>query len=217
MLAAIGRVESGRVDPGTGHIHPWPWTINAEGHGNFFATKAQAVAFAEQLRARGVQSFDAGCLQVNLMHHPDAFRSLEEAFDPVANARYAVKFLTQLRDKVGSWEIASAWYHSANPLYGEPYREQVVTAMDQEAKTSTSYVASLVAPLLIAPSLPGMFANHGNVIMLPRPSGSTVLASSNATVAAASSQSATAVAPGRGLDSYRAQPVRFMQTRLTLR
>src|SRR5476649_2503688 len=54
MLGAIGRVESGRLDPETGHIHPWPWTINAAGQGNFFETKAQAIAFTQQLQARGV-------------------------------------------------------------------------------------------------------------------------------------------------------------------
>jgi hypothetical protein len=45
MLSGIGRVDSGRPDPVTGHIHPWPWTINAEGQGSFFETKAQAIAF----------------------------------------------------------------------------------------------------------------------------------------------------------------------------
>ena len=40
-------------------------------------------------RAQGARSIDVGCMQVNLLHHADAFASLEQAFDPVANARYA--------------------------------------------------------------------------------------------------------------------------------
>src|ERR1700733_13380817 len=93
LLEGIARVESGGVGPGTGRMHPWPWTIDAEGQGSFFPTKEEAIAFTRQLQARGVQSIDVGCLQVNLMHHPDAFGSLDEAFDPDANARYAVRFL----------------------------------------------------------------------------------------------------------------------------
>lgn len=133
LLAGIARVESGRRDPATGRFGPWPWSINAEGRDEVFDTKAQAVAFARALQDRGVRSFDVGCLQVNLMYHPTAFASLEEAFDPLTNARYAVTFLTELRQQTGSWETASAWYHSATPEQGAPYRSAVVTAMAAEA------------------------------------------------------------------------------------
>jgi len=36
LLQAIGRVESGRHNPDTGHLAPWPWPINAEGGGLIF-------------------------------------------------------------------------------------------------------------------------------------------------------------------------------------
>src|SRR5689334_4281957 len=104
LLAAIGRVESGRRDPETGQSHPWPWTINAEGQGYFYESKAQAVAAARALQARGVRSFDVGCMQVNMLHHPNAFASLEQAFDPQANAASAARFLTQLFDQTGDWQ-----------------------------------------------------------------------------------------------------------------
>ncbi len=93
LLAAIGRVESGRRDPATGATHPWPWAINAEGRGSFFPDKAAAIAAVRDLQAHGVRSIDVGCLQINLRHHPAAFASLEEAFEPLANARYAARFL----------------------------------------------------------------------------------------------------------------------------
>src|SRR6201986_1933464 len=73
LLAAIGRVESGRRDPVTGDWHPWPWTVNAEGEGAFYDTKAQAIAAVQAAQARGVRSIDVGCTQINLLHHPDAF------------------------------------------------------------------------------------------------------------------------------------------------
>jgi hypothetical protein len=89
LLAAIGRVESGRRDPQSGGWNPWPWTVNAEGEGFFFDTKEQAIAAVRTMQARGTRSIDVGCMQVNLMHHPDAFGSLEQAFDPASNAAYA--------------------------------------------------------------------------------------------------------------------------------
>src|ERR1700721_4178174 len=60
LLEAIAEVESGRPDPSTGRLQPWPWTINAEGVGAFFMTKADAIAAVRSLQARGVRSIDVG-------------------------------------------------------------------------------------------------------------------------------------------------------------
>src|SRR5262249_45242860 len=115
LLAAIGRVESGRRDPASGDFHPWPWTVNAEGGGFFYDTKAQAVTAVRGMQARGIRSIDVGCMQVNLMHHPDAFPSLEAAFEPQVNAAYAARFLHGLYEQSGDWTKATALYHSATP------------------------------------------------------------------------------------------------------
>ena len=93
-------------------MQPWPWTINAEGTGRFFESKAEAIAAVEALQARGVRSIDVGCMQVNLMHHPHAFASLDEAFDPQANAAYGARFLSALHHDLGAWPAATAAYHS---------------------------------------------------------------------------------------------------------
>jgi hypothetical protein len=127
LLAAIGQVESGRADPVSGVVRPWPWTVYADGAGHFFATKAEAVAAVTALRARGVVSIDAGCVQVNLMYHPTAFASLEEAFDPVANTLYAARFLNQLFSKTGDWPAATAAYHSQTREIGAAYKEKVLS------------------------------------------------------------------------------------------
>ena len=186
LLEGIARVESGRIDPVTGRMHPWPWTIDAEGQGSFFPNKAEAIAFTRQLQARGVQSIDVGCLQINLMNHPDAFHSLEEAFDPDANARYAVRFLTQLREKTGTWDAAAAWYHSASPDLGIPYREKVVTAMAEEARDpyASSEFQHAGWPV-VAASLSGLLAGHARIIMLPPASSGMLPARANAMVARA--------------------------------
>ncbi len=121
LLAAIGAVESGRRDPRTGARLPWPWTVNAEGAGTYYPTKAAAIAAVQALQARGVQSADVGCMQVNLLHHPTAFRSLEDAFDPRVNAAYAARFLTSLFARTGTWPTAAAAYHSFTPERGAQY------------------------------------------------------------------------------------------------
>lgn len=126
LLAAIGRVESGRPDAAAGGaLVPWPWTIDADGAGHFYASKAAAVAAARMLQASGVRSIDVGCLQVNLAHHPAAFRDLDEAFDPAANVTYGARFLRQLFRVSGNWALAAAAYHSATPQLGAAYRERV--------------------------------------------------------------------------------------------
>ncbi len=126
LTLSIARAESGRPDPVTRRTRPWPWTINAGGIGSYYETKADAVAAVQALRARGVTSLDVGCMQVNLRHHPVAFASLEEAFDPTANARYAARFLTDLHRQLGDWTRATAAYHSQTRDLGEAYVRRVL-------------------------------------------------------------------------------------------
>jgi hypothetical protein len=131
LLLAIGQVESGRRDPVTGRVAPWPWTIDAAGNGQRFDDLPSALAATRQLLGKGVASIDIGCFQVNLAAHPDAFAGLEQAFDPAANADYASRFLVQLKQRLGSWEGAVAAYHSATPERGVPYRDMVMAAWGQ--------------------------------------------------------------------------------------
>ena len=126
LLAAISLTESGRIEPATGRVRPWPWTINAEGEGQFFESKQQAIAAVKALQARGVQSIDVGCLQVNLMYHPSAFASLDEAFDPRGNANYAARFLNSLYAESKDWTSAIGAYHSETPALGDAYRVLVM-------------------------------------------------------------------------------------------
>ncbi|HEY4172308.1 MAG TPA: transglycosylase SLT domain-containing protein [Rhodopila sp.] len=126
LLGAISLTETGRVDPATGRIRPWPWTINAEGTGQFFNTREQAVAAVKALQERGVQSIDVGCMQVNLMYHPRAFASLDDAFDPETNATYAARFLNALYTSSKDWSAAIAAYHSETPDLGDAYRVLVM-------------------------------------------------------------------------------------------
>ena len=148
LVPSIARVESGRLDASTGKVRPWPWTINVEGAGYFFETKAEVIAAVQALQSKGKRSIDVGCMQVNLMHHPTAFADLDEAFDPGANARYAVKFLTALYQQTRDWPLATAWYHSSTPEFGEEYQRlvfgRVMTPMG--AATSATGGAKAATP-----------------------------------------------------------------------
>lgn len=121
LLSAIASTESGRYHQGLKISVPWPWTINAEGKGHYFDSKAEAIAFARQLQLRGVVSMDVGCMQVNLYHHSNAFVSLEQAFEPENNIAYAASFLRSLYQESNSWKLASSHYHSKTPQRGTEY------------------------------------------------------------------------------------------------
>jgi len=131
LLGAIGLVESGRADPATGARAPWPWTINVAGYGLYFDSKQEAIAVTETLQLLGLASIDVGCMQVNLFFHPDAFASLDEAFEPQSNAAYAGRFLAALYGQTASWPLAAAFYHSHTPELAEPYVYQVLAVWGQ--------------------------------------------------------------------------------------
>src|SRR5215468_12038779 len=132
LLRAISKAESGRYHEGKQLVMAWPWTITAEGRGRYLETKADAIAEVESLRARGIKNIDVGCMQVNLQHHPDAFASLEDAFDPLTNVTYAASFLKTLAAEQGSWAKAAAYYHSQDPARYRDYRVKVRTIWAQE-------------------------------------------------------------------------------------
>lgn len=227
LLASIGRVESGRRDPGTGVWGAWPWTINAEGQGAYFDTKADAIKAVEALQARGVRSIDVGCMQVNLMYHPAAFPNLDMAFEPAVNADYAARFLVQLYGQTGDWTKATANYHSANPGEGGPYADKVTSIWPEEQRKAgiappMPFAPGRIGPFASAvPPFPGrqsrLFAMAGMPpVMMPpgtippgmvSPGAVSFGTGSPGTLFQGTAFGQRPTAPGRGLDFYRATPV----------
>jgi Transglycosylase SLT domain len=164
MLAAVGQVESGRPDPRTGEMRPWPWAIDADGIGQFFSTKAQAIAAVAALQAQGVHSIDVGCMQVNLLHHPDAFSSLDQAFDPSANTAFAARFLNVLYNRTGSWPKSIAAYHSDTPLFADQYQRRVLAMWQEHKATHLSGLTHVDSGLVY-----GAFGSTGRVYGLILP------------------------------------------------
>jgi hypothetical protein len=136
LLTAISFAESGKWDAEEEAIIAWPWTVTSGGKGQYFPTKKSAIAHVRDLQSKGVRNIDVGCMQVNLRYHPDAFDTLEEAFDPNKNARYAAKFLGNLHRDHKSWSEAVRRYHSSDPSRGDSYRERVLNFWHKKQRTS---------------------------------------------------------------------------------
>lgn len=127
LLPAIAMVESGHTDKAGTHA-PWPWTLNEGGKSSFFDTKAEALAYLENAVASGVTNIDVGCMQLNWKWHASAFASLGDMLDPAQNTRYAARFMHELQSRLGSWEVATAAYHSTDPDRGQAYLHKVAAA-----------------------------------------------------------------------------------------
>jgi len=212
LLRAISKMESGRWHSGKQLVMAWPWTIMAEGQGRYLPTKEAAVAEVEALRQRGVRNIDVGCMQVNLYYHPDAFASLDDAFDPLTNVTYAASYLKTLATQTGSWAKGVAYYHSEDPQRYLAYRtkvrqiwteerEKYLAALDQlrAEEASALTLASLIHldEPLPAPASPD--AAPAQAAAEPRPADNTP-----PTVTAAADELAA------GLSFERAGPVRVV-------
>ncbi len=139
VLRSITRTETGRTRAGT--LQPWPWTVNMEGAGKWFETEDAARAYVFKHFKRGARSFDVGCFQINYRWHGEAFRSIDEMFDPVENARYAASFLAKLHNETNDWSEAAGAYHSRTPKYAKRYRtrfDQILHAMDKNPVSPSS-------------------------------------------------------------------------------
>ena len=125
LLRAISKAESGRWHEEKQVNIAWPWTVTSGAAGKFFDTKAEAVAEVEFLMTKGVRNIDVGCMQINLKAHANAFATIEDAFNPVANAAYGGKYLKTMHRRTSNWLKAAGSYHSMTPHLGIKYRAKV--------------------------------------------------------------------------------------------
>lgn len=153
LLNSISVVESGRYHRESKATLAWPWTVTAEGNGKYFPSKVEAVAEVKRLRGRGVKNIDVGCMQVNLYYHPNAFASLDDAFEPANNVAYAARFLKGLFGATGHWVTAASYYHSQTPSLAAAYRERLMKVWN--GSNARAAIATAV-PLPGVPSQPGL-------------------------------------------------------------
>lgn len=107
-LQEISRVSASEGAPK--QMQVWPWTVNLEGHGVWFDTENEALAYVFDHFRQGARQFDVGCFQLNYDWHARAFHTIEDMFDPLLNARQAAAHLSKLRNTHGTWPKAVRAY-----------------------------------------------------------------------------------------------------------
>ncbi|WP_219761361.1 lytic transglycosylase domain-containing protein [Roseomonas alba] len=163
LLGAIARVETGRRHPTNGSVQPWPWSFNAAGEGRYMGSRAEAVAEVQTRLAGGTRSIDIGCMQINLLHHPDAFESVEAGFDPDTNVRYAVRYLKSLYQRSGDWNVASGQYHSGTPERALIYQQRVMAALTGQGFMPGPAPGVIPLP---GPAMAGLCASGRGAVLL---------------------------------------------------
>lgn len=160
LLQAISRVETGRGDP----AKPWPWTINSEGQGYWFATRGEATDFARSEIAAGRTAFDMGCFQMNLRWHGQRFSSLDDMIDPDRNAQEAARFLSELHAERGNWTAAAAAYHSRDAGRARGYLQRVAEAVGQQPASAQAPAETTPRPNTYPLLVSGAPAALGSVV-----------------------------------------------------
>lgn len=139
LLKAISLVETGRWIKEIKTPVPSPWAVSDAGKAHYFNNKQEAINKVKELIRQGKTNIDVGCMQINLKHHHEAFKTLEEAFDPQYNIHYAAKFLIERYKKESNWHKAVSAYHSYTKPLGEKYLSKVVSMFKNYANFSYPY------------------------------------------------------------------------------
>lgn len=136
LLTAVSKAETGRGGGTWPERRAWPWTINVDGDGRYYASKAEAVAAVKKLRAQGAGNIDVGCMQISLKYHGEKFDTLAQAFDPAHNVAYALAFLQKLYARHNSWMESIAHYHGGDRTDRTSYRAKVLRIWNAERRAS---------------------------------------------------------------------------------
>ncbi|WP_370282774.1 lytic transglycosylase domain-containing protein [Pseudooceanicola sp.] len=125
LLLAIGLQEAGMMKDG--ELTVWPWVANAAGDGRYFESREEVEDWVFARVRDGEKSIDLGCMQINILWHPDAFDDLREGFDPARNVDYSARLLLSLYEQTGDWISAAGRYHSATAELQAVYLERLKT------------------------------------------------------------------------------------------
>ena len=140
LLVSVALTESGRKIKNSEFIS-WPWTINRKGKGKFFDNKNSAVKYVKKYVKNGKKNIDLGCMQVNYMYHPNAFKNFNDAFDPDKNVEWAAKMLNSLHSKFGSWKSAVGYYHSYREKKRKKYSLKVFNTLSSlQSKNKFNFI-----------------------------------------------------------------------------
>ena len=126
VLYAVALAESARQVDSTGNVRPWPWTLNVQGKGHFFASRQEAEAALQAHFDAGRRLIDIGLMQVNWRYHRQRLGSPQLALDPYHNLRVAAEILRDCHQRRQDWWAAVGCYHAPNsPQRAARYRARV--------------------------------------------------------------------------------------------
>jgi hypothetical protein len=114
VLYAVALTESGQSALSGGHWRPWPWTLNVNGRGQYFASRYLAWQTLQHSLRQGTTSVDIGLMQVSWRYHRAALVSSWHALDPHHNLRVAAAILQSCYDKHRDWWASAGCYHAPN-------------------------------------------------------------------------------------------------------
>jgi len=125
MLYAVGLLETGRGDGLR------PYALNVDGRAIYDLSKTAAIKAFHEAQRDGARFIDVGCMQINHYFHAKNFSSVEDMFDPAQNVTYAARFLSELKQREGTWTKAIARYHAgpANVTAQKTYVCRVIGRM----------------------------------------------------------------------------------------
>ena len=123
LLMAIALVESGSGG------NPTPYALNINGRAIMAKTAADAAKYLRDPQGRLRTSATAGCMQLSVSHHKNAFRPVEKIMEPKENVYYAARYLARLRTETGSWAGAVARYNGGTGKLGKLYQCKVQRAL----------------------------------------------------------------------------------------
>lgn len=160
ILLAVSLVESG------GGGTPSPFIMNVRGRVMFPRTEAEAATYLRDNQGNLRGNVYAGCMQLSLAHHKQAFRPVEKIVNPEANVRYAAKYLVSLRRETGSWAAAVTRYNGSSGVKAAAYqckvKNQLVSlgAQGSADLISTAGKCDVSDPPAIGPRTRRAFEKH---------------------------------------------------------
>lgn len=108
LLYAVALTEAAK----TGEEHPWPWTANIAGTAHYYESRIDMYEALSSLVESKQFLFDVGPMQISWKWNSHLFDGdLWQATDPYANVEAGARFLSDLRDRSGSYNTAVALYH----------------------------------------------------------------------------------------------------------
>ncbi len=126
LFYAVALTESGQRSLSQHRLRPWPWTLNVNGRGQFFASRKAAWRALQRALASDERSVDIGLMQINWRYHHQALGSAWQALDPYHNLRVGAAILRRCYAAEPDWWESLGCYHAPNdPVRAKKYRERV--------------------------------------------------------------------------------------------